>query len=86
MNLCFLIGKIVSDIKFDFIINSKNISIARFDLELSNKSIVTVNGYDNVADFCYKKLKKEDVIFIYGVLKSAEELKILHLIRLSKEI
>ena len=36
MNVCFLIGKIVSKIKFDFILNGKNISIVRFDMELEN--------------------------------------------------
>ena len=68
MNLCFLIGKIVSDIKFDFILNSKNISIVRFEVELSNKSTIKVKGYNNVADFCYNKLEINNKIFIFGSL------------------
>ena len=43
MNLCFVIGKIVSEIEFKFIINSKNISIAYFKIELINKIIVKSN-------------------------------------------
>jgi len=46
INLCFVIGKIVSDIKFEFIINSKNISVAIFEIELSNNSTVKVKGYN----------------------------------------
>ena len=56
MNVCFLIGKIVSKIKFDFILNGKNISIVRFDMELENCNKIEVVGYDQVADFCYSKL------------------------------
>lgn len=66
MNLIFVQGKVVSNVEFDFIINSKNLSIARFDIELSNKSIVKCRAYDEVADFCYSKLKNTDNIFIEG--------------------
>ena len=44
MNICILLGKIVSEIEFKFIINSKNKSIAYFDLELLNKSRVRGKG------------------------------------------
>ena len=33
MNLCILLGKIISDIEFKFIINSKNKSIVEFKIE-----------------------------------------------------
>ena len=34
MNICFFIGKIISEIKFDFILNGKDISIAVFYIKL----------------------------------------------------
>lgn len=74
MNLCFLIGKIVSEIKFDFILNSKDISIARFSIELENKSIVIVKGYNEIADYCYKKLLKGSIVEIQGSLNSDKEI------------
>lgn len=74
MNLCFLIGKIVSEIKFDFILNSKDISIARFSIELENKSIVIVKGYNEIADYCYKKLMKSNIVEIQGSLNSDKEI------------
>ena len=42
MNLCYLSGKIVSDINFKFIINSKNISIAYFNLQLNSGNIIKI--------------------------------------------
>lgn len=50
MNECFLIGKIVSKIEFDFIIYDKNISIVRFELKLKNKSIINTKSYNEIAD------------------------------------
>ena len=68
MNLCFLMGKVVSDVKFEFILNSRNISIAVFNIELMNKSIVTVKAYNEIADICYRYLKKGMFINIEGYI------------------
>ena len=70
MNICFISGKIISDINFKFIINSKNISICYFDVQLSNKSIITCLAYNEMADFCYCKLRKGDFLYIQGNLQS----------------
>ena len=75
MNLCFLIGKIISEINFKFVLNSKNISIVYFKIELNNKSIVKVKAYNELADYCYSKLKKNDIIAIQGYLNN--EIKII---------
>ena len=76
MNLCILIGKIISKIEFKFIINSKNKSIAYFNLELSNKSVVKVKAYGEIADYCYKELSEKDKILIYGKLNEKVEITI----------
>ena len=70
MNLCILLGKIVSEVEFKFIINSKNKSIAYFDLELLNKSVVQVKAYDDKADYVYRKLKKGKSIIVEGKLRN----------------
>ena len=55
MNICFFIGKIISDVDFQFIIyDRKNISITIFEIELINKSKITIMGYNELADFCYR--------------------------------
>lgn len=77
MNLCFLIGKVVSEIKFDFILNSKDSSIARFSIELENKSVVVVKGYNEIADYCYKNLITGSIVVIQGSLNSNKEIIII---------
>lgn len=63
------IGKIISEIEFKFIIQGKNTAIATFQIELENKSIITIKGYDEIADYCYQKLKNNDTIIIQGRLQ-----------------
>lgn len=74
MNIVFIQGKIISDIEFKFIINSKNLSISIFQVELLNKSIVKIKAYNEDADYCYSKLNKGDIIFIEGYLNSNMEI------------
>ena len=73
MNECFFIGKIVSEIKFDFIINGKSIgkkiSIVRFCIDVLGEKI-NVLGYNNIADFCYQKLNIGNNVFIEGILRT----------------
>ena len=73
MNLCFFSGKIISEIEFEFIINSNNISIAYFDLQLSNESIIKVIGYDEMADYCYRNLRKGEFVSVEGFLNNNYE-------------
>lgn len=71
MNLCFLIGKITSDIEFKFIINSKQyIAISMFTLEVNKKCILKVKAYNELADKCYQKLVKSDIVGIQGFIDS----------------
>lgn len=74
MNIVFIEGKIISDIEFNFIINSPNLSIAIFEVKLLNKSIVKIKAYNELADYCYSKLNKNDVVFIEGYLNSNMEI------------
>ena len=70
MNEVFLIGKVISDIEFKFIINSKNKAIARFEIETANKQIVRIQAYNQLADFAYSKLNKNDKVFINGYIEA----------------
>ena len=80
MNTCFLVGKIKSDIDFKFIVNNKKYySISIFKIELNNKSIITVKGYNEIADFCYRRLLENDYINLYGEINSKGEIEILEI-------
>ena len=66
MNEVFLIGNIVNEIEFKFIINSKNISIAMFNIETDDKQVIKIKAYNELADYCYSKLETCQRVFIYG--------------------
>ena len=70
MNHVFILGKIISDIEFKFIIKNKNKAIAIFKVKLLDDTIVTVEAYNEKADYCYSKLNKNDVIYIQGYINS----------------
>ena len=70
MNEVFLIGKIISDIEFKFIINSKNKAIACFEIKTADKQIVRTQAYNQLADFAYSKLNTNDKVFINGYIET----------------
>ena len=70
MNEVFLIGKIISDIEFKFIINSKNKAIACFEIKTVDKQIVRMQAYNQLADFAYSKLNSNDKVFINGYIET----------------
>ena len=80
MNICFIIGKIISEIKFDFIIEnntiSKHIVTTKFKILLENGSIIKVKSYGKIAEECFQKYVKSDIVSIYGMLNSNGELEI----------
>ena len=79
MNLCFIMGKIVSKIQFDFIMKGKsigkNVSIVRFCVYALGEKI-NVIGYNKVADYCYQKLNIGDNVFIEGFLRTDGKVQI----------
>ena len=74
MNLCFLIGKIISKIQYKFIINSKDTAIAIFKLKLQNESIVTIKAYNEMADYYYSNFEIKDTICIKGRINTKGEI------------
>lgn len=73
MNQCFLMELIISNLNFKFIISGKHDSIIQFSLLLSNGSIIKVIAFNELADFCYKKLKKDEWICVQGSLNHKTE-------------
>ena len=82
MNICFFQGKIISKINFKFVMKndkclaSRHISICYFRILLDNESCVKVKAYNEMADFCYKKLRKGDFINICGCLCQNYEIEL----------
>lgn len=76
MNICFIQGKIKSKIEYKFFYKSKKISIARTKIEIENKNIIIIKGYNNIADWMYQHLKQDDIICIQGKIDSKMEIEI----------
>lgn len=68
MNEVFIIGKVVSKVEFDFVYKGIHISKAKCEIEISNKSKIEIIGYDNIADFMYRYVKTNKILFIYGYI------------------
>lgn len=77
MNEVFIMGTIKTEIEFKFIINSKKyFSRVKFKIQTLDKQEIIVVGYNNIADFALKNLKKKDKVFINGNLNTKMEIKI----------
>lgn len=70
MNKVFLIGKVMTNIEFKFIINSEKVSKAKFSIEtLIDNKIINLVAYDEMADYVYRNIKYKDMIIINGYIK-----------------
>ncbi len=71
MNQVFIIGKTVTEVKFDFILNSKHVSISRFRVAtICDKQEIDIIAYDEMADYAYANFKIKDIIMINGYLEN----------------
>lgn len=66
MNICFILGKVISKVEFKFIYNSKDVSISIFKIMLRNKSTIECMAYNDVADYIYRNVKIDDMLLIEG--------------------
>lgn len=77
MNLCFFSGEIISDIKFEFVYNSKkHVSYLEFEIEIDDhneleKSVIKVYAFDNIADFVYQNYAKGHLIIGIGRVENS---------------
>ena len=70
MNDVFLIGKLIEDVNFKFMISKKYTAISAFNIKTVNGEKLRLVAYNTIADFCYRKLNKNDNILISGFLNS----------------
>ncbi len=77
INICFLSGKIVNkiDLKFVFDINKKrlgekHISVVKVQLRLEDKQVINLHGYNEMADWIYRKVRQGEQVLIQGKLRN----------------
>lgn len=67
INICFLRGKVNNNIDLQFVYGSKKvISIVKLELLLDDGQTVCTYGYNEMADFIYRNIVRDDIIFIKG--------------------
>ena len=84
MNECFLIGTIINDIEFYFILGKVHDSVVKFQLKLKDKTIISIKAFDEIADYCYSKLNKNDIIFINGQVQTNGEILAINIEKIRK--
>lgn len=57
-----------------FLLNTKNISIAIFKLEINKNCKIKIKAYNEMADWCYQKLVENNIIIIEGKINSKNEI------------
>lgn len=84
MNLFFGIGKILNDINYGFLMDSKSFSAASTRLEIckylnsTSSTTITIKGFDNIADRMYRKLEKNMSICLIGQVTTKGYIEILN--------
>lgn len=69
MNEVFLIGRVIEDIEYKFMLEKNKTAKAILKLKLLDKTYVKTIGYNDIADFCLRCLKIKDTVIIYGELE-----------------
>ena len=82
MNEVFLNGRIITEIEFKFIINTKKQkSIVEFTLEIENGLKVKIKAYNEIADYIYSKFKMYDDIILRGMLSQEYDVIIKEIVK-----
>ena len=69
MNAVFLIGKLIKDVEYKFMLERNKSAKAILYLKLIDKTEIKVAGHNEIADFCLRNLEIKDIVIIYGQIK-----------------
>lgn len=70
MNEVFLIGKVITEVEFKFIIHSRRISKVKFSIEtITDSGIINVVAYDEIADYIYRNISITDILIVNGYVE-----------------
>ena len=72
MNEVFIIGKVICEVKYKFILEKRNNAKAVISLELLDKTKIEVIAYNEIADYAFKNLDKNELVFINGKIYGKE--------------
>ena len=70
MNEVFLIGRVIREIEYKFMLEKGKNAKAVAYLELLDKTEVRTIAYNENADYALQNIKKNDFVFVYGKMES----------------
>ena len=76
LNIGYIIGKVINDINLQFIYDKRRKSISKKHVTIveimikSHNNIIYARAYDDIADYIYRNIKKEDFVMIYGKVRN----------------
>lgn len=81
MNEVFLIGKVIKEIEYRFMLEKGKNAKAEIKLELLDKTQLKVIAYNEEADYTIQNIRENDIVLIYGMIKETEVIiKNIHII------
>ena len=72
MNEVFLIGKVIEDIEYKFMLKKRKNAKAKIELKLIDETKVEVVAYNEQADYTLQNIKIRNNVFVYGKLQNNE--------------
>ncbi len=80
MNLCCLLGKMITEPQFDFFYNSKkHVSVVKFKIKTQSEkysTIINVKAFDEEADYIYRYFSKGDLVSVEGWINQKMEVNV----------
>ena len=77
MNKVFILVKVI-EIKYNLMPKSKKNAVCNIKGKLVNDSAINLIAYNNIADKCYRKLKKDTVLLVEGRINQKMEIEIMN--------
>ena len=72
MNEVFIIGKVIGEVKYKFILEKHNNAKAVISVELLDKTKLEVIAYNEIADYVLRNLDENKLVFINGKIYGKE--------------
>ena len=72
MNEVFLIGKVIEDIEYKFMLKKRKNAKAKIELKLIDETKVEVVAYNEQADYTLQNIQIRNNVFVYGKLQNNE--------------
>ena len=72
MNEVFLMGKVIEDIEYKFMLKKRKNAKAKIELKLIDETKVEVVAYNEQADYTLQNIKIRNNVFVYWKLQNSE--------------